>query len=85
MARTLDRSQTIFHVNQGEERGTYAHTWLPCSGTTVKRNCSLLSWSQTSLPKDERDAVSPGLKRVSKASELRRLFKLTGEGVDVSD
>ena len=26
----------------------------------MKRSCSLLSCSQTSLPKDERDAVNPG-------------------------
>ena len=37
------------------------------------------------MPSDERDAVSPGKRRVSKASGLRRFYKVTGESIDVPD
>lgn len=85
MARTLDRSQAISHVSQVAGRRTYAQTWLPCSGTTVNRSCSLLSWSQTSLPSDERDAVRPEERGVSGTSRSWRLSRLTGESIDVLD
>ena len=37
------------------------------------------------MPSDERDAVSPGKRRVSKAWGLRRLYKITGKSIDVPD
>ena len=37
------------------------------------------------MPSDERDAVSPGKRRVSKAWGLRRLYMITGKGIDVPD
>ena len=37
------------------------------------------------MPSDERDAVSPGKRRVSKASGLQRFYKITGESIDVPD
>lgn len=37
------------------------------------------------MPRDERDAVSPGERRVSETLKVQGLFSLTGEGVEVLD
>ena len=53
-----------FKMKRQGRRNAYAHTWLPCSGTTVKRSWSFVSCNQTSLPREERDAVRP-IRKVS--------------------
>lgn len=82
MARALEGCQEGGRGGVG--RKTYAHTWLPCSGTTVKRSWSLLSWSQTSLPMEFREAVSPVEVSIGGFQRLGRC-SLTGESADVLD
>lgn len=51
----------------------------------MKRSCSVLSCSQTSLPSDERDAVNPNQNRCQSGSGIEDGRKLTRESIDISD